>query len=209
MLHQVRYTFLGLDLGQRQDFSALAVVDLAETVSTRRDPVTCAFLRDQTLILRSLERFPLGTDYTELAAHARRHIVTPPPFAPASTPKASLAIDAGGPGGPVVNMFRHAGLPCDMFPVMMTSGVTGGDLARGGYSAPRRELAGLLRVALESRMLRIPGDLPLCRQLLHEIRTFSPIGGQSEHDDMAVAVALALWVAHRRFPGLVYSKKAA
>ena len=209
MLHQVRYTFLGLDLGQRQDYSALAVVDFAETVTARRDPVTYALRREYSLILRSLERYPLDTDYTELAAHVRRHAIAPPPFAPACQPKAALAIDAGGPGGPVVNMFRHAGLPCDLLPVMITGGATGSDLPQGGYSVPRRELAGLLRVALESRMLRIPGDLPLCAALLDEIRNFSPAGGQSQHDDMAVAVALALWVAHRRFPGLVYSKKAA
>ena len=57
--------FAGLDLGQRQDPTALAVVEWAEYAGAW-DAVAFEFRKETSLSLRYLERMPLGTPYPEV-----------------------------------------------------------------------------------------------------------------------------------------------
>ena len=57
-----------------------------------------------------------------------------------------------------------------------------------------------VRLALERELLVFPTDLPLRDELTTELASIESAGGQSKHDDMAIALALALWSATRRQP---------
>ena len=57
--------FVGVDLGQSADFTAVAVVERAE-LKGEWDPVTFAWRKTAALRLRHLERTPLGTPYPDV-----------------------------------------------------------------------------------------------------------------------------------------------
>ena len=54
----LRY-YVGVDLGQKRDHTAVAVVERQEVVGTRRDPVTWALEKRTVYAVRYLERMPL------------------------------------------------------------------------------------------------------------------------------------------------------
>src|SRR5258708_6265853 len=66
-MDQVHRYFVGLDLGQVQDYTALAVIEAADTKGAW-DPVQLYFRRHRELRLRHLERMPLGRPYPEVVA---------------------------------------------------------------------------------------------------------------------------------------------
>jgi hypothetical protein len=162
---------MGLDLGQRNDQSALAILDIVEEIGTERDPVTFAFQRSQHFYLRSLTRFPRGTRYIDTPELVREVIAVPPPGYLGRRLDEVLAVDAGGPGMAVVELLRQLKLHAAIMPAVIT----------GGF----------------------PADMPLKDSLAAELAAVEPDGGQSAHDDMAIAIALALWAATKRFPSLL------
>ena len=90
--------FVGLDLGQRKDFTAVAVVER----EMGRPHIAVA---RATLLVRHLERMALGTAYTRVVERVcgmMRH--------PALERGARLVVDATGVGAPVVELLRGAGL---------------------------------------------------------------------------------------------------
>src|SRR6516225_12315178 len=87
--------FLGLDLGQTRDFTALAVLE--------RSPPTDAetAVEPPEYALRHLHRFPLGTPYTEIVP-AVAALVRSGPLA-----EAPVVVDQTGVGRAVVDMMRQ------------------------------------------------------------------------------------------------------
>ncbi len=57
--------YVGLDLGQSNDYTALAVVQKVPTLETQTGK------KGHELHLRHLERYPLKTSYTKIADHVR------------------------------------------------------------------------------------------------------------------------------------------
>src|SRR6266702_4508242 len=106
-----RTFFAGLDLGKKQDFTALTVVERVE-MAGGRDYVTYELRKSIALRLRYEERIPLGTDYVEIVARMRR--VTE---ALAVQGSVYLAVDATGVGAPVVELLRRARMDCRLLPV--------------------------------------------------------------------------------------------
>jgi hypothetical protein len=86
----------GLDLGQSQDYSALAIL---EHGGPGEEPP----LPEQTWNARHLQRWPLQTPYTAIVADVIA-MLAQPPLAGATT----LALDMTGVGRPVVDLFRAA-----------------------------------------------------------------------------------------------------
>jgi hypothetical protein len=178
--------FVGLDLGQSRDPSAIAVLEA-----------------DDGLVLRYLERAPLGTPYPELVEWVR-DIVT----ADRLRGQCGLAVDGTGVGAPVVDMLRVARLGCEVSDVTMTGGDRESD--RGSqwnaprWNVPKRDLIAGLQVALANKQLRIPTRLPDAMALVQELvdikmtqreqgRVRIGADGFGQHDDMAIALALAVW----------------
>ncbi len=181
----------GLDLGQSRDHTALTAVDLVYT-DHGLDPVTMERKRWPKLRLLFAARLPLGTDYVLVPSHVKRLIAEVQrrqPFGSGSKVDLDLFIDAAGPGRPVVDLLR-AGHQSVVHP-------------DGKLTIPRRELIANLRMVFEAGNLRIHPGLQEWPSLREELLSISLNGGQATHDDLAIALALAVWPATRDFPKLL------
>jgi hypothetical protein len=107
--------FVGLDLGQAQDYSALAVLERPE-VSAR----TPRHLRRPAHALRHLQRWPLGTSYPSIVQDVHNLLRRPVLY------RCILIVDQTGVGRAVVDMLadtlRHA-VTCLFMPVTITDGL--------------------------------------------------------------------------------------
>jgi hypothetical protein len=198
--------YVGLDLGQRRDHSAIAVVERKEVMRAYLPP------KFQAYLLRHTERVPLGTPYPGVVARIRemtRH--------PELLGRCSLAVDGTGVGAPVVEMLRAARLGCEISAVTITGGEREHQYyAAGGtaWSVPKLDLIVGVQVLLERGELKIAGRLgemgPLMRELMDVRSTQGRRGrmrlgadGYGEHDDLVIALALACWRAKRKKIGHV------
>ncbi len=196
---------IGVDLGQRRDYSAVAVVERVKRVDCRFDAVQCGWREretDEGWVVRHLERMPLGTPYTAVAAR----IVEVARDAKVRG-KCQLMVDATGVGMPVVDMLRSARPGCGIAAVLITGG-TGERFDGTVWHVPKLELLARLQALIETKRLRIARRLgeagTLARELLN-IRSAQGVSGRvragaegaGEHDDLALAVALAVWAGRR------------
>ncbi|HEV8714253.1 MAG TPA: hypothetical protein VGX03_15685 [Candidatus Binatia bacterium] len=180
--------FLGLDLGQSSDYTALVI---AERIPAEKP----------SYHLRHIQRFKLGTPYPEIVESVKTLTETP-----TLQREAVLAVDATGVGAPVVDMFTAAKLPCDLYAIS----IHGGDkVTHEGYDyrVPKRDLVSVVQVLLQSSRLKIAEGLPETKTLVRELLNFKvKIDPQTAHDsysawrenihdDLVLATALALWLA--------------
>ena len=185
---------VGLDLGQAQDFTALAVIERVEG----------------GYHVRHLERFPLGTVYPAIVERVAALMEREP-----LRGQATLVVDATGVGAPVVDLLQAAGLD----PVAVT--ITGGDqvsqVERNHYRVPKRDLVSTLQVLLQSARLKVAESLPEARTLVQELLNFQVritaaahdtygTWREGQHDDLVLATALACWWAVRFGSGLTFEE---
>lgn len=187
---------IGVDLGTRQDYTAIAVIQLRWHHDDSAKNV---------YHLRALERLPLGTPYMEQAERIRQvyALMRERGFT-------QLAVDATGVGEPVTELLRGC------YPTRVT--ITGGSQETQHefrrWSVPKRELASLLQVSLEQQRLKIASGLQEAGTLRDELQSFkvkmSSTGHdryeheQGAHDDTVIATALALWSAKRMCGGRAF-----
>jgi hypothetical protein len=202
--------FVGLDLGQAQDPTALAVVEkiyplVPEPASYRpsdlfRDgqptqPVRATL--PPLFHVRHLERPKLGTPYPKIVELVKRRLQHP------DLRGATLVVDATGVGRAVIDMFRDAGLHPK--PVTITSG-DAVSYVDGYWRTPKRDLVGVLQVLLQSERLKVAEELPDAQLLTRELLNFKvkiteaahdTYGAwrEGEHDDLVLSVSLAIWFA--------------
>jgi hypothetical protein len=204
---EVHY-FIGLDLGQRADFTAISVVERRLVQRSEFDWVSYArreIAMDARYALLHLERVRLGTPYPRIVERVRDLARSGRLMG-----RCSVAADATGVGAPVVDLLREADLGCDVIAVTITGG-SDPARARGGWRVPKRDLMMGLRVMLENGELRIARGLPEWRRFVEEMtqmrakvtesarETFGAAAGS--HDDLVLAVALACWGARRGMVG--------
>ena len=195
----MRRFFVGLDLGQSQDYTAIAVLEKIprEQPADSEHKTIPAHYR-----CRHLERFPLGTRYPTIVENVKT-LLDAPQLKIDGKRASDLVADATGVGRPVVDMLRASGLsPSAVL-------ITGGDAAsyeNGFHRVPKRELVSVLQVLLQADRLKIANDLPLAQTFLQEAVNFQvkitaaaneTYGAWREgtHDDLVLAVALAAWRA--------------
>ena len=106
--------FIGLDLGQSRDFTAIAILERAELTGAW-DAEEFAHRKMAALRLRYLERIPLGTTYPDVVERVRQ--VT---RSAELRERCYLMVDATGVGRPVVDLLRMAGLGCPIMPAIIT-----------------------------------------------------------------------------------------
>ena len=184
--------FVGVDLGQRECFTAVAVVERSQERELAKDWITYEELwipDPPKFAVRHLERIRLGTSYVEVVQRIRSLMLRDE-----LRGRSRLVVDATGVGGPVVDLFRKEGLPCDLMPVLSTSGREESS-GKGVWSAPRQDLVQGLRVMLEQGKLEISSRLPEAQRLVEELVSFDR--GQGTHDDLVSALAMATWAARR------------
>lgn len=177
--------FLGLDLGQKHDYTAISVLE-------RRDAPPPHFLTPWNTAptcfeLRHLERVSLGTPYPrvvqrvqELTRAVRQH------------GRCTVVLDGTGVGAPVRDMLRQANLECEIVSVTITGGQHANRNAHG-HSVPKRDLIAALMLAIEEEHLRIAAALPERLALVNELVNFGLTGAC--HDDLVLSLALAIWRA--------------
>jgi len=199
--------FLGLDLGQSNDRSALCVLERTLTKAERsKVDFSCDPLARYDV--RHLERPELGTPYPKIVERVSRVCEKLAASAPGA--KGELVVDATGVGKPVVDLLRAARLP---FPVCAVS-ITGGDRVNSdslSLRVPKRDLVASLVVMFQTGTLRIAERLADAQALVHELVNFrvkvSAAGHDSygnnregQHDDLVLGCALAAWRAQYRRP---------
>ncbi len=180
--------FIGLDLGQASDFTALIIIQRLIEAG------------ESIYHVRRLERIR-GEPYPDIAKK-----VLAVQKAPALAGKADLVVDQTGVGRPVVDLLREAGL--NPIAIAIHGGCT---VSREGYDwkVPKRDLVGVLQVLLQSGRLKVSNKLKLGPVLQAEMLNFrvkiDPITAHdsysawrdNEHDDLVLSAALACWWAER------------
>jgi hypothetical protein len=193
---------LGVDLGQINDPTAVAVLE--------HDLV-----RDPVYRLVHLQRFPLGTNYSEISNRIAARVNAKPLYA-----RNSVAVDATGVGRPVVDDLKPK-LKHSRFHAITITGGTTVNSAIGNINVPKRDLITTCQLLIQNHRLRIATGIPdhaaLVEELLAYRITISENGHDSygpwrehDHDDLLLALALAAWTAENRTarPATFYVTKA-
>ena len=189
--------YLALDLGQAHDPSAIVLIE--RRMRNGQTPV---------YLVRGALRLPLGMPYPEAVARVRKILE-----GSEVAGKCSVVVDGTGVGAPVVDALRTAltGMRHGT-PEIMAVTITAGEKATEGRSSfgilrwnvPKRDLISGVQMLLERGDLRIAKELreagPLVEELLDIRATTKATGrvrmgadGCGEHDDLAIALALACW----------------
>lgn len=188
---------IGLDLGQSQDPTALAILE--------RTPVDAAGHPETTYAVRHLQRFSLGTAYTAVVGSVAQMAGT------SRLRSAPVVVDQTGVGRAVVDLLQRTPGIAWVVPVTITGGQTVTTAADGGWHVPKKELVTCLQLLLQNRRLQVAQALPDAAVLVRELQNFrvritvhahETFGAwrEGEHDDLVLAVALACWWAERHPP---------
>jgi hypothetical protein len=193
--------YIGLDLGQKRDYSAVAIV--------HRTDYGLAWMSAEFFCMkvRHLERIPLGTPYTTVADRMRGILQHPELHG-----HSRLVVDATGLGAPVLDMLRKARLNCPVSGVTITSGDHAH--ARGeDWHVPKKDLLSNLQLLIEEQRLKVTRHLAAAQTLVDELINMrlwerQSIGAQGPdaHDDLAMALALACWRARRKENGFGHNR---
>lgn len=184
--------FVGLDLGQAQDYTALCALERVDVTGDKPN-----------FHARHLQRFKLGTSYPDIVAEVKKLMCT-------DAIKAGgyqLVADATGVGRPVVDLLRAAGLG------VIAITITGGDVATkddaGGWRVPKRDLVSITQVLLQTGRLKFAEAMPEVPVLVKELLSFQvkidpktahdsyAVWREGVHDDLVLSVALACWWGNR------------
>ena len=197
-------SFVGVDFGRSQDYTAIAVLERAETTG-EWDPGKYAWRKLVSLQLRYLKRVERGTPYPEVVRRVCR--VT---RSGELAGRCTLTADGTGVGRAVVDLLRNEGPGCPLYPVNITGGLQ--ETFDGEYhGVPKRDLILGLQVLLQQGLLQIASGLEYAQELVKEMTAMQvkiSLSGQEllgawregTHDDMVFAVALAYWNAKKMYP---------
>lgn len=184
--------YLGLDLGQVNDFTALTIIDH----------------KDDELHVRYLWR-ERNHPYPAIVKIVQ-DIAQRPEIA---TNSAALVIDATGVGRPVVDMFRELENMPQIVPITITGGDSVSPADGSGYRVPKRDLVSTMQIALQAGELKFADRLRYRDIVMAEFLNFKAkisakghdsyaAGGtdwrEGEHDDIVLAVSLACWYIMRQ-----------
>ena len=214
--------FIGVELGQVSDVTAIAVVD-SQTLPLLRmeeehsrgwgsvNPVYQGLNGNEVrehppvkFALRHLERIPAGVSYPEIVIRVEslhRQLKEP-----------VILLDGTGVGKAAVELFRRTGLSVSVFTL-----VAGDQVIQDGsnYRIPKRDVISSTQVLLQTGRLKIARSLPHAALLARELVNFRFKVGhngpedaldwrEGPDDDLVLALAIAAWEAERR-PGLAFS----
>lgn len=185
---------LAADLGQSADPTAICVMEHIKTAHvTYKGKETPA---GENFDVRYLQRLPLGLSYVDQVQHIAGLMGRQPLSA------SEFVIDETGVGRPVGDLFNKAGLK--PIRVTITAGETQSAKGTHRFHVPKGVLISALDARLHTGELRFASELSEAGTLKEELRDFrrhiSAAGRYSfdartgKHDDLVLAVALALWV---------------
>lgn len=186
------FHLIGIDIGQAHDPTALALIEWDTPTP-----------KDRVYRLRGLHRLPLGTPYTEIPRILSARLKGEP-----LRGHVAVALDATGVGAPIVDHFRQHIKNVSIYALTITAGNTVTGTGKNPH-VPKRDLISTSSLIFEQRRIRIAASMrdtqPLRDELLAYRRNISDRGtdtyaaASGSHDDLVLALSLALWTAqHRR-----------
>ncbi len=199
--------YIGVDLGQAQDYTAFAVIEAVHGFYPKKAAIGSPAFDSERLVrkveyqLRLLDRFPLGTAYTDIV----KELLMLGSSTDFSGGKVCYVVDYVGVGRPVVDMMLNTGLR----PITAVQ-ITGGEQVvdhKNSVSVPKKDIVYSLFLMHRSGRLVIAEGLKFFQEFMHEVETFSikldkktgnetfEAWRESDHDDLVLAVSLALWKA--------------
>lgn len=190
---------VGLDLGQAADPSAICVLETIETPELNFSagvPLPVTYKSEHRVV--HLERLPLRTPYPAIVDYVQKLMAT------ASLTNAALVIDFTGVGRPVFDVF----VGNRMRPIGLTiSTAREARETENGWSVGKVELMAAVQARLALGTLKIAAGLAEAKALVAELADFRVMQGaagairmdarQGAHDDLVLALAIALFVAER------------
>ncbi|MEM7481075.1 MAG: hypothetical protein AAF481_07855 [Acidobacteriota bacterium] len=183
--------FIGVDIGQKRDPTAIAVAETDQRQSAHQSG-------DTHFVIRYLHRLPLGTPYPEVA---RRIAEVAEKAQARSNAFPIVFLDATGVGKPVVDLVSEGWLHGDLYAVYFTHGdrrrVDGQRVTLG-----KAHLVSRLQALLQAGRIHLPPTLEaraLAEELLdYEIRVDEQGKDRygafrtGTHDDLVTALGLAV-----------------
>jgi hypothetical protein len=187
---------IGVDLGQQQDNTAIAILESLELVHDVRDPATYEQRRERRTRLRHLHRVRLGTSYPDVV-----RVIKDLAASPVLEGRCTVVVDATGVGAPVVDLLNRAGMRARVIPVTITAGDRENSDGRG-FRVPRRDLIAGLQVLFEDRKFEISRGLANTKPLIDELALLRGNLSTTGHDDLVFALSLAWWWTRKRTPAI-------
>jgi len=180
-------TIIGVDIGQAQDYTAIALLR----------PAMVGLVREYHCIW--IERLPLGTSYIEVIRRVDRHRQK-------VGGGSMIVIDATGVGRPIVEQARREIKGTQIHGLTITGGQAG-----HGWNVPKRALITNLQIMLQTKTLKIAAGMVFTSTIEDELIAYqvrvSTSGHESyepwresEHDDLVLALSIAGWAAVKYWP---------
>jgi len=196
---------VGVDLGQSQDPTSIAVIEkIAPEIPTNTYPPHVEALRFAMRGMRSkyrlrlLEQAPLGESYILQASRLKRILAR----AQIAAHDPLVWVDYTGVGRAVFDIFKQERVP-NLRPVTITFNGQEGPNGHGGHSVPKINLVSRLQALMHTGCLHMPDTLSLAKTFRRELMDFrvsySAVGNatfgarEGAHDDLILAVALAVY----------------
>lgn len=196
--------YIGVDLGQTNDSTAIAVVEEPVYIPPQADrelgllygtgwhapDALVPGMLDQAwramlrygrphaplLSVRHLERLPLGTNYVDVVARIKTLLATPP----LADRRTCLLVDITGVGRGVYDLMRREGLEAIGISIHGGSDISG---TAEGFSVPKRDLIAASQVRLQSRTLLVAAGLAEADTLVKELQNYRvKIDERTSHD---------------------------
>jgi hypothetical protein len=218
----------GLDIGQIGDPSAFVVLELTRKRLVRSQEWGPKQEPPPGIDLRHVERLQmLGEDKRPidiLEYPDQVDLIFDRMMRPALRGKCELVVDATGVGKPVLDFFRRKirdelvkhrlNFSIPIVPVMITTGTTVSfDKKTGCWHVPKRDIVQALQVLFQERRIRYAKKMAFRREFEKEVKNFKVEidkitmhdtyeGRKGAHDDIVLAVAIAVWWAMRSARGM-------
>lgn len=216
---------IGVDLGKMSDYTAIAVCQRTAIVTNvtreRFEGSERALIPEAKLLsgleLTGLKRPEKLTPYPVIARMVRdiRDML----YRDKNAGEVQIVVDATGVGAAVVDGMKELGIV--LTPVVITGGHKAKPNEWGQWLVPKKDLVSRLRYVYdEQRIKMVPAEkLPIIAILLQELdaykmritksgnQTYGNEHRESEHDDLVLAVALAVWQTERTHNAATWERK--
>ena len=196
----VREVTIGVDIGQRVDPTAIAVVEREERIEKREQPGgQPKERRVWHHTARHLARLPLGTPYPEVADRLRDVAAS---VALRTGRRPRLYLDATGVGKPVVDVLRQHEVKAYLFAVYFTYGDRRIEEHGRQITLGKAWLVSRMQALFQGGRLHLPAGHPEAQTLTRELLDFEIRVDQNAndkygafkvgtHDDLVTALGLA------------------
>ncbi len=200
--------YIGVDLGQKRDYTAIATIERSKCVALERDRMTHHFPTFMRYHVRRIDRPPLGTSYVEIVDILERQVRMAAGQFTHLRPR--LIVDATGVGAPVIDLIKQRQLPAWLVPVTIVAGEQETSTKSGYYHVPKRNLVTGLQILVEQGNLKVSANITESKVLIHELMNMrakiTSAGNETysawregDHDDIVLAVGLACWRAAKQW----------